>query len=274
MKESSPIVARCLEAGAVFLGLTTMPEFGMGPVTISPLSGITSNPWDTTKQAGGSSGGGAAGVSAGFSTLAVATDAGGSIRIPAALTGVVGFKPTGGRVPLFPASVAGGLSSNGPISRTVEEAALVLGLASRHDARDATALPPDGETYVDKLRGGVKGWKIALSTTLGYARKVDPEVAAAIRKAAGSSPRWAPSSRSAIPASRIRSPPISRCCRRDTAIRCAICGRSRVELAVAGPARDRRRIRRRCRLVTTFARRSSARRLAGACRPSTGRTTC
>lgn len=182
--DSSPIVARCQEAGALFMGLTAMPEFGLGPVTISPLTGITSNPWDTRKQAGGSSGGAAAAVSAGFCALSVATDAGGSIRIPAALTGVVGYKPTGARVPIFPPSVAVGLSCNGPLTRTVEDAALVLGLASRADARDPSALPADGADYVAQLRGGVKGWKIALSLTLGFARKVDPEIRAAIRQAA------------------------------------------------------------------------------------------
>jgi aspartyl-tRNA(Asn)/glutamyl-tRNA(Gln) amidotransferase subunit A len=182
--ESSPIVARCEEAGAVFLGLTCMPEFGVGPVTISPLTGVTTNPWNTTKQAGGSSGGGAAAVAAGFCTLSVASDAGGSIRIPAALTGVVGYKPTGARVPIFPPSVAIGLSCNGPLTRSVEDAALVLGLASRPDSRDSVALLADGTDYVSALRGGVKGWRIGLSTTLGFARKVDPEIVAAVKRAA------------------------------------------------------------------------------------------
>jgi aspartyl-tRNA(Asn)/glutamyl-tRNA(Gln) amidotransferase subunit A len=183
-KENSPIVARCQEAGAVFLGLTAMPEFGIGPVTISPLTGVTRNPWDIRKQAGGSSGGAAAAVAAGFATFSVASDAGGSIRIPAALTGTVGFKPTGGRVPMYPASTAGALSCNGPITHRVEDAALVLNLAARPDTRDPAALPPDGADYVAGLQGGIKGWKIAMSLTLGYARKVHPELAAAVRAAA------------------------------------------------------------------------------------------
>jgi aspartyl-tRNA(Asn)/glutamyl-tRNA(Gln) amidotransferase subunit A len=184
VKESAPIVARCQEAGAVIVGLTAMPEFGMGPVTISPLTGVTRNPWDLGKQAGGSSGGSAAGVCAGFSTLSLASDAGGSIRIPAALTGVVGLKPSGGRVPMYPASSAGALSCNGPIARSVPDAALVLNLASRPDARDPGALPADGTDYLASLPGAVKGWRIAMSLTLGYARKLHPELAAAVRRAA------------------------------------------------------------------------------------------
>ncbi len=82
--ESAPIVDRVLEAGAIILGLPTMPEFGIGPVTISPLTGITHNPWDPSRTSGGSSGGAAAAVAAGFGPIALATDAGGSIRIPAA----------------------------------------------------------------------------------------------------------------------------------------------------------------------------------------------
>lgn len=183
-KETAPIVARCQEAGAVFVGLTAMPEFGIGPVTISPLTGLTRNPWDTGKQAGGSSGGGAAAVAAGFATLSLASDAGGSIRIPAALTGSVGLKPSGGRVPMYPASTAGALSCNGPITRCVEDAALVLNLASRPDPRDPAAMPPDAADYVERLQGGIKGWRIAMSLTMGYARKLHPELGAAVRAAA------------------------------------------------------------------------------------------
>jgi aspartyl-tRNA(Asn)/glutamyl-tRNA(Gln) amidotransferase subunit A len=182
--ESSPIVARCREAGAVFVGLTAMPEFGLGPVTISPLSGITRNPWDTRMQAGGSSGGSAAAVAAGFCTLSVATDAGGSIRIPAALSGAVGFKPSGGRVPVYPASSAGALSCHGPITRSVSDAALLLTPACRSDERDPFALPADGTDYVSALEGGIRGARIAFSQTLGYAPKVHPEVARLARDAA------------------------------------------------------------------------------------------
>jgi len=184
MKETAPIVARCLEAGAVLLGTTTMPEFAMGPVTLNALTGVTRNPWDTGMQTGGSSGGAAAAVAAGFCTLSIASDAGGSIRIPASLCGVAGFKPSAGRVPIYPPSVAGGLSCNGPIALRVADVALALNAATRPDPRDPAALPPDGVDYVAAARGGIQGWKVALSLTLGYARKVHPEVAAAVRRAA------------------------------------------------------------------------------------------
>jgi len=182
--ESAPIVDRMLEMGAVLVGLTTMPEFGLGPVTISPLTGATGNAWDPSKQAGGSSGGAAAGVAAGFATFALGTDAGGSLRIPAALNGVVGFKASAGRVPAYPPSVAGALSCPGPIARHVADIALLMTIAVRPDARDTMALPPQPIDYAATLDQGIKGRRIALSLTLGYAAKVDPEVSAAVTRAA------------------------------------------------------------------------------------------
>jgi aspartyl-tRNA(Asn)/glutamyl-tRNA(Gln) amidotransferase subunit A len=184
MKETAPIVARCEEAGAVLIGSTTMPEFAMGPVTISPLTGVTRNPWDTAMQVGGSSGGAAAASAAGFCSFSLASDAGGSIRIPAALCGVPGFKPTGGRVPVYPPALSGFLSCHGPIANRVEDLARVLNVAAQPDARDPTALPADGVDYVEAARGDIRGWKIALSTTLGFAKRLHPEVEAAVRKAA------------------------------------------------------------------------------------------
>ncbi|VCU68476.1 Acylamidase [Pigmentiphaga humi] len=184
MTETAPAVLRCQEAGAVLLGLTTMPELGAGPVTISPLTGITRNPWDTSKQAGGSSGGSAASVAAGFCPFALGTDAGGSLRIPAALTGVVGFKPTGALVPMYPPNVAGGLSCVGPLARGVRDAVTVLDVIMQRDARDAMALPwrPDG--FTDGLDQGMAGRRIAMSLTLGYAPQVDPEIERAFRRVA------------------------------------------------------------------------------------------
>jgi aspartyl-tRNA(Asn)/glutamyl-tRNA(Gln) amidotransferase subunit A len=181
--EDAPIVQRCREAGAVFVGLTTMPEFGVGPVTISPLSGVTRNPWDTSKQSGGSSGGAAAGLAAGFCNFALGSDAGGSIRIPAALTGVVGLKPSGSRVPIYPASAAGSLSCNGPLTRTVADSALLLSYAARPDPRDGVTTLADGRDYTTGLNDGIKGLKAASSTTLGYAPLLDPEIEAAFQRA-------------------------------------------------------------------------------------------
>jgi aspartyl-tRNA(Asn)/glutamyl-tRNA(Gln) amidotransferase subunit A len=181
--EDAPIVARCREAGAIFLGLTTMPEFGVGPVTISPLTGITRNPWDIQRQSGGSSGGAAASVAAGFCNFAIGSDAGGSIRIPAALTGVVGLKPSAGRVPMYPASSAGTLSCNGPLTRTVGDAAIVLSYAARPDLRDGMASLADGYDYRDVTGCNIAGIRVAVSETLGYAQLIDPAISAGFKRA-------------------------------------------------------------------------------------------
>jgi aspartyl-tRNA(Asn)/glutamyl-tRNA(Gln) amidotransferase subunit A len=183
-RDSAPIVDRLLEQGGVMLGITTTPEFGGGPVTISPLTGVTRNPWDLEMTPGGSSGGGAAAVAAGIGCIALATDAGGSIRTPAALTGIVGFKPTAGRVPTYPGNVAGGLSSPGALTRSVEDAAIVLGAMAREDVRDPDALPPGATDYMTSLEEGVSGLRVAFSPALGYAREVHSDVAAAVREAA------------------------------------------------------------------------------------------
>lgn len=183
VKEDAPIVARCRESGAVVIGLTTMPEFGVGPVTISPLSGITRNPWDTTKQSGGSSGGAAAGLAAGFSSFALGSDAGGSIRIPAALTGVVGLKPSAGRVPMYPAGAAGTLSCNGPLAHTVADAALLLRYAVQPDPRDGMAYPADADGFAMQSGSAVRTMRVAASPALGYAPLVHPEVDKAFRRA-------------------------------------------------------------------------------------------
>lgn len=185
VRESAPIVDRALEAGGIMLGITTTPEFGAGPITISPLTGTTRNPWDLSKNSGGSSGGAAASIAAGMGQIALATDAGGSIRIPSALCGVVGMKVTGGRLSTYPPNVAGTLSSPGPITRSVEDSALALSVISSPDIRDVDALPPDPDPdYVHSMSGGIKGLRVAFTTTLGYAPKVHPEITAAVRRAA------------------------------------------------------------------------------------------
>src|SRR5688572_2513652 len=104
--EDAPAVARLRESGAVLIGKTTTPEFGWKGVTDSPLTGITRNPWDLSKTPGGSSGGSAAAVAAGYVPLSLGTDGGGSIRIPAGFTGIFGFKPSFGRVPAYSKGVA------------------------------------------------------------------------------------------------------------------------------------------------------------------------
>lgn len=186
VSENAPIFDRVLEGGACLIGLTTTPEFGAGPVTISPLTGITRNPWDASKSSGGSSGGAAAAVAAGMGQVALASDAGGSARIPAALCGVVGFKGTGGRVPSYPTSPAGALAVPGPITRTVGDVAIMLDALARPDLRDVETLPfPADFSYCAQLgQLNPKSLRIAFTTTLNYAPQVDAEVAEAVRKAA------------------------------------------------------------------------------------------
>jgi aspartyl-tRNA(Asn)/glutamyl-tRNA(Gln) amidotransferase subunit A len=180
--QDAPSVARLREAGAVFLGATTTPEFGWKGVTDSPLTGITRNPWDLSKTPGGSSGGSAAGVAAGYAPLSLGTDGGGSIRIPAGFSGIYGLKPSFGRVPAYPLSPFGTVTHVGPMTRTVEDSALMLNEISKPDVRDWTSLPYEGRDYMKKLGKGVMGLKIAFSPTLGYVA-VDPEIAAAVKKA-------------------------------------------------------------------------------------------
>ncbi|HSA90126.1 MAG TPA: amidase family protein, partial [Burkholderiales bacterium] len=134
--DDAPATARLREHGAVLLGKTTTPEFGWKGVTDSPLTGITRNPWNKEKTPGGSSGGAAAAVAAGMGPLAVGTDGGGSIRIPASFTGVFGIKPSFGRVPAWPLSPFGTVAHVGPMTRSVTDAALMLNALALPDARD------------------------------------------------------------------------------------------------------------------------------------------
>ncbi|MCR9255341.1 MAG: amidase [Alphaproteobacteria bacterium] len=160
-EEDAPATARLKEAGAVLLGLTNMPEFGWKGVTDSPLSGITRNPWNTSRTPGGSSGGAAAAAALGMGALHIGTDGGGSIRIPASFSGVFGLKAHFGRVPAYPASPFGSLSHIGPITRTVTDAAMMLTVLAGTDTRDWTRLPPSEADYAGKLEGSVDGLLIA-----------------------------------------------------------------------------------------------------------------
>jgi len=178
-EEDSPAVARLREQGAVLLGKTTTAEYGAKGATDTLRHGITRNPWNTAKTPGGSSGGAAVAAALGFGPIQIATDGGGSIRQPAAFTGLVGFKPSFGLVPGYPASFRGSLFHVGPIARSVEDVALILNSIARPDHRDWFALPHDGRDWRLGLEGGVEGLRIAFSPDLGYA-EVDPEVAAII----------------------------------------------------------------------------------------------
>jgi aspartyl-tRNA(Asn)/glutamyl-tRNA(Gln) amidotransferase subunit A len=181
--EDAPATARLREAGAVILGKTTTPEFGWKAVGDSPLTGITRNPWDLACTPGGSSAGAAAACAAGIGPLHLGSDGAGSIRIPCSFTGIFGLKPSFGRVPAYPLSAMGLLAHIGPMARTVTDAALMLTVLSAPDHRDSYALPPEDTDWRDGIEGGVGGWRIAYSPTLGYA-EVDPEIAAAVGEAA------------------------------------------------------------------------------------------
>ncbi|MCC6468158.1 MAG: amidase [Alphaproteobacteria bacterium] len=177
--EDAPVIARLREAGAVFLGKTTTPEFGWKGLTDSALCGVTRNPWNLGMTAGGSSGGASAALAAGLGPLMTGSDGGGSIRIPCGFTGVYGIKPTFGRVPSYPASPFGTVSHIGPMTRSVADSALMLTVMAQPDWRDWYALPADGADYGKGLDQGVKGLRIGFSPDLGYAR-VDPEIAQSV----------------------------------------------------------------------------------------------
>ncbi|WP_100444487.1 amidase [Glycomyces xiaoerkulensis] len=171
----SPVTARLREHGLVMLGKTTTPELAWKAVTDSPLEGVTRNPWNPELTAGGSSGGSAVAVATGMGELSVGTDAGGSVRIPASFCGIVGFKPTGSRIPLYPASPFGPLAHAGPMARSVDDTALLLDVLALPDHRDPTAMPPQMAAYREAVRRDVRGLNAAYSPDLGYL-DVDPEV--------------------------------------------------------------------------------------------------
>ena len=174
--EDAPAVERLRAAGAVIVGMTNSPEFGYRATTDNPLFGATRNPWSLGHTPGGSTGGGAAAVAAGLGPLTIGTDAGGSIRIPSSCCGIVGFKPTLGRVPMAP--VYGGLetlSHAGPMTRTVRDAALAMSVIAGPDPRDLASLPDDGTAWIDAVEGGVTRVRAAWTPDWGYA-PVDPEV--------------------------------------------------------------------------------------------------
>jgi aspartyl-tRNA(Asn)/glutamyl-tRNA(Gln) amidotransferase subunit A len=180
--EDAPSVARLREHGAVLVGKTTTPELGWKGVTDSPLSGVTRNPWDAERTAGGSSGGSAAAVALGMAPLSIGTDGGGSVRIPAGFCGTFGLKPTYGRIPLYPASPFGTLAHAGPMTRTVEDAAWAMDVLTLPDSRDWSALPPPQQSHLTELEAGAAGLRIAFSATLGYV-KVDAAVETRVRAA-------------------------------------------------------------------------------------------
>ncbi len=179
-----PAVLGLKAAGAVILGKTTTTEFGWKSPGDCPLHGITRNPWNPAYSTGGSSSGAGAAAAAAFGPLHLGTDAGGSIRIPAAWCGVIGLKPSFGRVPQWPLSAFGSVSCAGPMTRTVRDAALMLTALARHDLRDPYCLPDDPRDWTAGIEDGVAGLRVSVLRAPGFDAPVDADGIAAVEQAA------------------------------------------------------------------------------------------
>lgn len=178
----APSVALLRQAGAVFLGLTTTPEFGWKALTDGPLTGITRNPWNPDLTPGGSSGGAAVAAATGAGALHLGTDGGGSIRVPAAFTGIVGHKPTFSRVPAYPASAFGTVAHIGPMTRTIADAKLMLDAMTGRDFRDWFQNPLPFEAAASAPAVSLRGLRFGLWRE-APSGAVDPLVAAAFDRA-------------------------------------------------------------------------------------------
>jgi aspartyl-tRNA(Asn)/glutamyl-tRNA(Gln) amidotransferase subunit A len=177
-------VARLRQAGAIFLGRTNMDEFAMGSSTENSALGVTRNPWDSSRIPGGSSGGSAAAVAGRIALAALGSDTGGSIRQPAALCGCVGLKPTYGRISRYGlVAFASSLDQIGPLTRTVEDSALLLSSLAGHDPRDNTTDPRSAESFLAKPTHSVKGLKVGLPKEY-FIPGMDAETEHAVRAAA------------------------------------------------------------------------------------------
>jgi aspartyl-tRNA(Asn)/glutamyl-tRNA(Gln) amidotransferase subunit A len=181
--QDAVVVNRLKEAGADIIGKTSTHEIALGVTNINPHYGSPRNPWDTARITGGSSGGSAAAVATGMCMAALGSDTGGSIRIPASLCGVVGLKPTYGRVSLrgvFPLSW--NLDHAGPLTRSVKDAALLLQVIAGYDDDDPASIDIPVDDYLKDIDNGVEGWRFALATGK-FVEVSDPEVLAALREA-------------------------------------------------------------------------------------------
>jgi aspartyl-tRNA(Asn)/glutamyl-tRNA(Gln) amidotransferase subunit A len=176
----APPAARLREAGAVILGKTTMPDYGMLSSGLSSFHPLTRNPWDLSKNPGGSSAGAAAAAAAGYGPLHLGTDIGGSVRLPAGWCGVFGLKPSLGRIPIFP-PYAGRVA--GPMTRSVSDAALMMATLSLPDARDTMSLPYQTIDWWN-LDRDVKGLRLGLMLDAGWGIAAEPEVRTTIEAAA------------------------------------------------------------------------------------------
>ncbi len=178
--EDAPPAARLLEDGAVVLAKTTMPDYGMLSSGLSSFHPLTRNPWDLSKNPGGSSAGAGAAAAVGYGPLHVGTDIGGSIRLPAGWCGVFGLKPSLGRIPIEPPYYG---RVAGPMTRTVADAALMMRTLSRPDRRDPMSLPYQDLPWLD-LAIEVKGLRLGVMRDAGVGLELDPEVRAKIEGAA------------------------------------------------------------------------------------------
>lgn len=164
-------------AGGVVIGKTNTPEFGAGANTFNPVFGATRNPWDTSKSCAGSSGGSAVALATGQAWLATGSDLGGSLRTPAGFCGIVGLRPTPGRVPrLSVTDPFGSLSVEGPMARTAADAALLLDAMAGTDPRDPIAVPPPPEGFLAQCEAAPPPRRIAYSPDLGGIVPIDPAV--------------------------------------------------------------------------------------------------
>jgi amidase len=176
-------VTRLRQAGAIVIGKTNTPEFAAGPNTTNALFGSTRNPWALDRSPGGSSGGSAAALAGGLGPLATGGDLGGSLRIPASLCGVVGFRPSPGRVPVWPSLwTSEPFVVSGPMARTVADAALLLSVMAGPDDRVPISLETPGQQFERAADGGIDGLRVAWSADLGLG-PVEPAVRAIVETA-------------------------------------------------------------------------------------------
>jgi amidase len=181
---SDILVERLEDNGGVIYAKSNTPEFGAGANTFNEVFGATRNPWDTSRSAAGSSGGAAVALATGMAWMAHGSDLGGSLRNPASFNGIVGLRPTPGRVAHTPGlKIDNRLSVEGPMARNVEDVALMLDAMVGEDPRDAVSLPAPAASFLAAARSGWKPLKVAYSADLGVT-PVDPEVVDVTRKAA------------------------------------------------------------------------------------------
>lgn len=177
------VVEKLRDAGAVFVGKANMDEFAMGSSTETSCFGVTRNPWDLERIPGGSSGGSATAVAADECIASIGSDTGGSIRQPAALCGVVGLKPTYGRVSRFGLiAFASSLDQIGPFTKDVEDCAIMMNVLAGHDPRESTSVPMEVPDYRQLVGRDIKGWKIGIPQEY-FIEGIDSEVGAAVQKA-------------------------------------------------------------------------------------------